>query len=309
LIGRKGVLIIFVILILTPVLQGMPLNEGSHLDRYGRNSQQPVTPSSSVDFNLTVSPLSISVYRGTSVTSTVEVSSLGGFSGTVSLNTITKSLLTTGISSSVSPNSLDVSSIRYAMSILNISAAPSAGSAYYNVTVLAYSGSLMHNETVSVSIPWFAIDAYGINYVEIGPGSSANVPVQISSVLGFTGVVYFTANSYRSGIDVSISPSAVELADGRVNETVVKLSVPYWLYSSNEGIYEVELNATGHDVSNVFTILVGIPPPGLGFYIPYLILTAIALAAVVALLYKIGKKHHNSLPIQAQDKSTLPEER
>jgi hypothetical protein len=257
-----------------------------------------VTPSSSPDFNLTVSPRSVYLYRGTSANSSVEIRSLRGFNGSVYLDVRTDAFVTDGISRSVNQNPLQIPTNGSANSTLTISATSSARFANYAVTVYAYGGGLTHNQTVGVQFTWFTI-YLPTHTPEIRRGSSKDLPVTIMSVSGFTGLVYLTGNSYSSGIGISINPSVLRLAVGGTNETVVKLSVPDLFCPCDEGGYVIDFNATGRGVSNVFSIFVSYPTVWISLPTAMaLVLGAIILVAVGALVYTIRKKVHQSIATQ-----------
>ena len=92
----------------------------------------------------------MTVQNGTSTSSTLTVTSLSRFSGTVSLAASNPS----GTSATPNPSSLTISPGGSATSKLNISASPSAAG-QYTVTVTGTSGSQTHsvNVTVGVTIP------------------------------------------------------------------------------------------------------------------------------------------------------------
>jgi len=293
LIRRKWAGTLVVVLFLTLLLQAMPLSSGSYHNWSGPNSTQLVASSSGPDFNLTVSPRFVYLYRGTSATSLVGVRSLAGFSGMVYLDVRTDAYDTDGISSAVNQNTVQIPSNGSANSTLTISATLSARFANYTVTVYASGGGLTHNQTVGVQFTWFTV-YLPTHTPEIGLGSSKDFPVTIMSDSGFTGLVYLTGNSYSSGVGVSINPSALWLAADGTNETVVKLSVPDSFCPCDEGAYSVDLYATGRGVSNVFGLLVLTPTVWISLPTAIvLILGAITLLAVGAVLYKIRKKDHD----------------
>jgi hypothetical protein len=185
-----------------------------------------------------------------------------------------------------------------ANSTLTISATPSARFANYAVTVYANAGGLTHNQTVGVQFTWFAIYA-PTHTPEIGLGSSKDFPVTITSVSGFTGLVYLTGNSYSSRIGISINSSVLRLVPDGTNETVVRISVPDLFCPCDEGGYIVDLNATGRGVSNLFSIFVSWPTVWISLPTAIvLVLGAIMLVAVAAILYKVTKKDNQSLATQ-----------
>ncbi|TMI69462.1 hypothetical protein E6H16_00140, partial [Candidatus Bathyarchaeota archaeon] len=96
------------------------------------------------DFTITANPSSLNLSLGTNGSSTITVTSLGGFSGTITLTTTTSS---SSLSASANPSSLALTSGGTSSSTITISAS-SAGN--YNVTVTSASGSLSHSIILSV---------------------------------------------------------------------------------------------------------------------------------------------------------------
>src|SRR5207249_182231 len=101
------------------------------------------------DFTISASPSSLSVYQGSSGSTTITLSSVNGFSGTVSLSSSAPS----GLSVSSSPSSCTVPSNGSCSSTSTISAAPSMATGTYTVTVTGTSGSLVHSVSISVTVP------------------------------------------------------------------------------------------------------------------------------------------------------------
>ena len=107
------------------------------------------------DFKITLSPSSLTVAPGSSGTVMVNLASLSGFSGTVSL---TSTLSSHGPQVTFSPNSVTLSSGGPVSSTLSVSAASSGAystpvpQGNYNVNVTGTSGSLVHSATLALTI-------------------------------------------------------------------------------------------------------------------------------------------------------------
>lgn len=108
-----------------------------------------LTPTPTPDFAISSNPSSLTVNAGGSASnSTITISSINGFSGTVDLVVSSPSALTVTLSTS----SVSVSSTSPGSATLTISAASSAGGTY-SVTVDGTSGTLAHSTTVTVTVP------------------------------------------------------------------------------------------------------------------------------------------------------------
>lgn len=101
------------------------------------------------DFGVANSPSSVSVPQGSTASSTVTVSSSGGFASAVSL---TASGLPSGVSAAFSPASVSPSANGSATSSLTLSASSTAASGTYQVTVTGTSGGVTRMAAVSVTV-------------------------------------------------------------------------------------------------------------------------------------------------------------
>ena len=95
-------------------------------------------------FTLSVSPSSQTVTAGSSVTYTVFVSPLRGFTGTVDL-----SISGVGLRSALDPSSISAGS---GASVLQVATSPSIYAGTYGLTITATSGSLSHSASVTLKM-------------------------------------------------------------------------------------------------------------------------------------------------------------
>ncbi len=107
------------------------------------------------DFTIVSNPSSLNILQGSSGTTTITLSSLYGFSGTVSL---TSALSSSGPQVTFSPTSVAVPPSGSISSTLSVSAASSGGystpvsQGSYTVTVTGTSGSLVHSATLTLIV-------------------------------------------------------------------------------------------------------------------------------------------------------------
>ncbi len=152
------------------------------------------------DFTLSASPTSVSVNTGTAARSTITVSPLGSFSGTVALASSVSPA--SGLTCGLSPSSVTGGSGTSTLSCSGLSGT-------YTVTVTGTSGSLSHSAAVTVNVSDFTISASPTS-LSFAAGSSGASTVTIASLNGFGGTVGLSSGtSPATGLSCSLSPTSV----------------------------------------------------------------------------------------------------
>jgi hypothetical protein len=100
------------------------------------------------DFTIVANPNNFTITAGTGATSTITISSVNGFTGTVTLND-TVSPSTGGLTATLNPTMVTGGS---GTSTLTISTTASTTPGTYTITVNGYSGTLTHSTTVTVVV-------------------------------------------------------------------------------------------------------------------------------------------------------------
>src|SRR5438128_4569190 len=214
-------------------------------------------------FLLTVNPSTLFIEQGTTLTSTVSIISVNGFSGTVSL-----SLFFTGskLPATVSPTSVSVPANGTATSTLTVTAT-SIGN--YKIVVIGIASS--HGKTTYASADLsvqvvsnqdFTITSSPSNIVNVF-GSSNTTTITITSLNGYTGTVSLTVTAPFGYITVTGSQNPLTLSsDGTASST---LDITTSL-STTLGNYNITL--TGTDGSRTHSTAIRltfvdptIPPP------------------------------------------------
>ena len=171
------------------------------------------------DFTVAVAPSIISIQPGTSTTSTVTVTSFGGFAYPVEL---TANGAPTGLSLSFSPNPMNQTSGGAATSTLTISVSSSASPGTYPMQIIGNSPAigLSHSTVFAVTVsqsanPDFSITSAPI--IGINQGTSSGVNVYVSSINHFTSTVTLSASWVGlspQGVSFTIPSSATPPDDG-----------------------------------------------------------------------------------------------
>ncbi len=246
----------------------------------------------SEEYNLTVNPSSLVVYPGAYSTAVISVRSLGSFTGTVELNPYPNYDLQEGLSASVNPFMIQVPPGGTATSTLNVSATPSTPSRIYTVTLIVEVYPY-ENETVTISVAGFTMSSSS-QMSEIVAGSSAILPVSITSYFGFEGSVHLDATISNPGPEVSLEASTLDLENGGTNTTRVHVHVPPLQYSYRDGMYGVFINATSGKLSELFTLWFIIPANSSTLFVA-LALIAIGIVVVAVVLLIIGRRRRHKL--------------
>ena len=151
------------------------------------------------DFSLSASPSIVAISQGTSGTSTINITPLHGFTGTVAL---TASGLPTGVTASFST-----------AHVLTLSASSTAAAGTSTVTVTGTSGSLSHTTTVMLSVSGVAAPDFTLSAsppsLSVADGSSGTSIINITPLHGFTGTVALTASGLPTGVTASLSTAHV----------------------------------------------------------------------------------------------------
>jgi subtilase family serine protease len=201
------------------------------------------TPSTTPDFTLSASPTTLNVGSGSSGTSTITVTALNGFTGNVTLSTITP----TGWTASLSAGSIPTSG----QSTLTIIVPSSAGSGTYSVTVTGKSGTLSHtiSVTVQVTSPDFSISA-SPSSLSIRSGSSGTSTITVTALNGFTGTVTLSATA-PTGLTASLSPTSISTS-GKSTLTITVAS------TTRTGTYTITVTGKSGTLSHTATVRVAV---------------------------------------------------
>src|SRR3989449_304937 len=198
---------------------------------------------STEDFSVSSSPSNLSLFAGTSGSSTVITSGLNGFTGSVTLSTTVSPAA--GITVSLNPSTVNVAG-GTANSTLLVSTTKNTPSGSYAVTVKGTSGSISHSTTLTVTVTTCSGCTRDFNvtitpsFVALDLGASKSSTAVVKSIFGFTGAITLAASVSQTGLACSLSPTSVSLGVS-ANSTLT-------CNGSNSGGYIVTVvarNATG----------------------------------------------------------------
>src|SRR5205809_789546 len=151
-------------------------------------------------YTLSASPSSVTVTQGSTGSSTITVSPLNGFTGSV---TLSASGLPSGVTAAFSPNPTTTTST------LTLAASSTAATGTVTVTITGFSGSLTRTTTLSLTVaaaPDYTLSA-SPSSVTVTQGSTGTSTITVSPQNGFTGSVTLSTSSLPSGVPAALRPN------------------------------------------------------------------------------------------------------
>src|SRR2546428_243377 len=200
---------------------------------------------STADFSITANPTDVAINPGTRGTSTITITSLGGFTGTISL----ASLPTSGLTASLNPANVTLPPDGTTSSTLTVNSSTQGN---YTAQVTGTSSSQSHSITLSIIVSDFSITA-SPNSLSLRSSSTASSLITLKSLNGFSGAVTLSATITPTGPRTSLSPTLVTLrSEGSGTSTLSIKS----LKKTPIGSYTVTITATSASLSHVITLQV-----------------------------------------------------
>ncbi len=173
-------------------------------------------------FSLTPSPTTQVLLRGTSGISTINLTSVNGFTGNVTLTATVSPVMANSPIASVRPASLALKGDSGTF-FLNVTTTTDTPMRSYTVTVNGTSGSLSHTATVTVIVTDFTISVNPTS-ISFPSGSTADVTITAAALNGFTGVVSLTVTGAPPGCTATLSPTSVTLGTSGTSILTVNCS-------------------------------------------------------------------------------------
>jgi hypothetical protein len=207
------------------------------------------------DFSLSASPNSATVISGNSVTSSIPVSGVGGFSGAVIL---TCSNPPAGVSCSFDPPSV-IPGAEGATSTLTMSTGSGTAANTYNLTITGTSGATTEMTSVSLTVqaattPDFTISA--TSPVTTSPGASVQSTVSISPVNQFNSAVTLACSSgLPAGATCSFNPASVTGSGSSALNIQTAAATP-------AGNYTITVTGTSGSLAHPSNVMLTVTAPG-----------------------------------------------
>lgn len=220
----------------------------STLAAIGAELQIPPTP----DFKGIVAPLNTALVPGGSVSFTVTIEPLYGWTGDV---TIGVTDLPQGMSVSYSPTTVPHGN---GAATITLTAAPGLALGNCTITLSGNSGTLTHSTSVPVTVNSSIGDFGGSinpNILNIASGSSAVFPITITPIGGFTGTVALSVSGLPAGTTAAFSQNPITGGSGSSNLTITTTSS-----TPSPSVTNITLTATSGILVHSHALYLGVAP-------------------------------------------------
>ena len=212
----------------------------------GANLINALAGTATPSFTLSASPSSLTVTQGSSGTSTITVTDVGGFTGSV---TLAASGLPSGVTASFGTNPTT------GTSVLTLTASSSATTGSATVTITGTSGTLTATTTIALTVsssssPAFSVSASPTS-VTVTQGASGTSTIAVTSTGGFDSATTLSASGLPSGVTASFSTNPVTPpANGSATSTLTLTASA----SATVGTATVTITGTSGSTSRTATI-------------------------------------------------------
>ena len=199
------------------------------------------------DFFLSSSPSSLTIPLASFGISNLTLTSLNNFTGVVSLS----STVSTGLTVSISPNSVSLTAGGTVASKLTVTSTASTPTGSYNVTITGASGTRTHSIVLTVTVlnVDFTITESPISQI-IPLGSEQQTVLELDSVNGFSGNVNLVATPSSSAIACWFTYTLTSTATLYVPPNGYAYQYPTCGAYGAAGSYTVTFSATSGSISH-----------------------------------------------------------
>jgi len=206
------------------------------------------------DFTVSANPFSLTILQASSATSTITVTSVNNYTGTVYLTSNPPN----GITTTFNPTNVSPPKNGTATSTLNMTVAGNTAPGTYSIGITATNDTTgpIRTATVDVQVvaPGFTLSA-STSSISIVQGNSGTAIITITSTNGFSGSVSLSNQVPLSGPTASQSPSSVSVTPSASQTSTLTLTTTL---SSSTGNYTITItgNAIGPNglITNSLTI-------------------------------------------------------
>ena len=204
--------------------------------------------SSTVGYNLSASPGSVSIVQGgsNSSASTITSTVTGGFDSAV---TLSASGQPSGVTVGFSPTSITGAGT----SMMSISVGSTVATGTYSITVTGTSGSTTETTTVSLTVTAAATPSFTVSvsptagYLDQGQSGYAVVTTKVSN--GFDAAITLSASGVPTGVTYSFSPASIAAPGSGTSDFTLTVSK-----TASTGTYPITITAMGGGLTHTATL-------------------------------------------------------
>jgi uncharacterized membrane protein len=212
----------------------------------GANLLNALAGAATASFTLSASPSSLSIAQGSSGTSTITVTDVGGFSGSV---TLAASGLPSGVTAAFGTNPTT------GTSVLTLTASSTATTGTATVTITGTSGSLSATTTVALTVTASASANFTIaaspSSLAITQGTSGTSTITITSQNSFSSATTLSVSGLPTGVTAAFSTNPVTPpANGSATSTLTLTASS----TATVGTATVTITGTSGSLSHSTTI-------------------------------------------------------
>jgi len=198
-------------------------------------------------FSLAASPSAVSVVQGSTGSSTITSTVVGGFKAAV---TLSYSTLPSGVTASFNPSSFATGS---GSSTLTFTVSATAATGTHTITITGTSGATVETATVNLTVTAAPVGSFTISvspssgYLLEGQSGYATVTTALSG--SFNAAISLSATGVPSGVTTSFSPASIAApgsGSAHFNLTVSK--------TAPTGTYPITITGTGGGVTKTTTL-------------------------------------------------------
>jgi len=209
------------------------------------------------DFGITGVPSYLSLAPGSSKSSALTITSLGGFTGNVSFAATVSPSVSNGPTPTFAPSTLTLTPGSTSTTVFTVSSVSATPVGFYSVNVTGTTGTDIQAVNMTLRVgPDFTISA-NITAVTLQGGTTSTAPVSITitSLNNLVGAVNLTATINPAGPSLALNPPTVNLTSGSTATSTLTISIST---STLGGTYLLTVTGKSGPVTHSTTVTVNI---------------------------------------------------
>lgn len=230
---------------------GLGTVDANNLVTYWSDAVITVPPS----MNASMPAGSLTIAKGASGTSTVNITVAGGFSSAVALSV---SGVPAGVTATLASSSLSAPGSGSRLLTIAVGASAVAGAATITVTATGGSSTSLLTSTAAVHLTIVPAFTLTTNFASVTVQRGTKMPLTLTSAAarGFAGAVALTASGMPTGVTVGFTPSTISSPGSGTSTLAISASS-----STAAGVYSIKLTGTSGSLNSTATVAVTVVLP------------------------------------------------